>query len=223
MAYTRPYVLNNAPTGLAVNGLRVQIFDSTGTQYGSLITTGFREVGTGSYMVPITLPDGFVGAVHWYLAADSTRGFTWAVDPREGEYLDVPVSSRLPIGASVVYAGPVAPSGEIGLVRGDSYLTADGRQLRWTIIDDGTLDLTGATVTFTARSPDRRHTITKSGTVHTATGTEKVVWVELASSDTDIPPRVRGYSYDVQATKGGTDIITIARDKLTVLEDTTGA
>jgi hypothetical protein len=69
MAYTNSIslTLGSSKTGLS---LRAQLFDTAGTNVGSLVSVGFVEIGQGNYIWTYSgFPDGFRGGVKFY---DST-------------------------------------------------------------------------------------------------------------------------------------------------------
>jgi hypothetical protein len=60
MSYTfnASLFLGTSQTGLTLNA---QLFDDNGANVGSVITTGFIEIGNGMYMWKATVPDNFSG------------------------------------------------------------------------------------------------------------------------------------------------------------------
>ncbi len=66
MSYTLDYTisLGSAATGLTLNA---QIYDTAGGNVGAAITTGFTEIGTGTYHLHCTtIPDDHRGGVKFY-------------------------------------------------------------------------------------------------------------------------------------------------------------
>jgi hypothetical protein len=56
------------------------------------------------------------------------------------------------VAASISVTAPVLSSGNVQIVRGDSYFSADGRALVWTLTGLPTINLTGAVTTFKAKN-----------------------------------------------------------------------
>ena len=82
-------------TTAGLNDLRAQLYDSTGTNSGAAISTGFIERGTnGMYNWFGVAGDGFVGGVEIYSLADASNILAIRdINPREVENSDVKVSS----------------------------------------------------------------------------------------------------------------------------------
>jgi hypothetical protein len=121
-------------------------------------------------------------------------------------------------------------SGSFAIVRGDSYLNADGNARSFGKVDGATwpTDLTGWTITFTCNpTDDLLETdsdavgFTATGTVVTATGDSQAVRFDFTAAQTGaLTPSVGGYKYDVQASKGNSRV-TLETGALTVVEDQT--
>lgn len=121
-------------------------------------------------------------------------------------------------------------SGSFAIVRGDSYLNADGNARSFGKVDGATwpTDLTGWTITFTCNpTDDLLETdsdavgFTATGTVVTATGDSQAVRFDFTAAQTGaLTPSVGGYKYDVQASKGNSRV-TLETGVLTVVEDQT--
>ncbi len=120
---------------------------------------------------------------------------------------------------AVTVLGPVATSGDITIVRGDSYQLPE-RALEWQTSDEATWpDLTGASITFTARYKSSE--LTTTGAVIVATGATKQVRVELTALETDALA-VAHYTFDVEAVLDNGHIITLVQNgRMTVLADQT--
>ena len=119
---------------------------------------------------------------------------------------------------TITVLGPVAVSGDITIVRGDSYQLPE-RALEWQTSEEATWpDLTGASITFTARY--RTSELSVTGAVIVATGATKKVRVELAALET-ATLAVAPYSCDVEAILSNGHVITLVRNKMTVLKDQT--
>jgi len=86
MSYTNSIslALGSSKAGLS---LSAQLFDTAGTNVGSLITTGFVEIGQGNYIWTYSgFPDDFRGGVKFYnVAAPATVLAATAVNPEEIE------------------------------------------------------------------------------------------------------------------------------------------
>jgi hypothetical protein len=122
-------------------------------------------------------------------------------------------------GAAITLVQPVTAAGDVTLVRGDTYSATDGRALAWS--SSSWPDLTGATITMTARDKSDAVGLSASGVVSGAgTGTQ-TVRVELSATDTAaLTVGFRTYQYDVEAVIAGRHI-TLVRGYLTVLADQT--
>lgn len=136
--------------------------------------------------------------------------------------LDVAVSTRATSvaaggGGTVIYQGPVAPGGNVTLKRGDDYYAADSRSLIWsTTAEDTWPDLTAATITFYAQDRITGEVFSKTGGVTTPTGSTKVVYVELTTTETEA---ISDGVFDVQATLSNGHIVTLASGTLTSLKN----
>lgn len=123
-------------------------------------------------------------------------------------------------GSQVTYTGPVAQSGDVTLVRGDDYTSADSRALEWT--SETASDwptLTGATIAFTVKSRSVGSSeLIEAGSVVTATGASKKVRVELTAVETALAIG-NDHAFDVQATLSSGRKVTLVCGKLVVLLD----
>ena len=94
MAYTLDLAisLGSSKTGLTLNA---QIVDTSGVDVGSAITTGFTEVGTGTYLLHYTaVPDSHRGGIKFYESgAPGTVLAFGAINPEEAEYVDQKLST----------------------------------------------------------------------------------------------------------------------------------
>jgi hypothetical protein len=85
--------LGKGKTGNAAK-LRAQFYDSTGTDAGAEISTGFVEIGAGNYHWHYAaIPDDFRGGVKFYLSDNPEVLAIAAINPEEGENMDVKFSS----------------------------------------------------------------------------------------------------------------------------------
>ena len=121
-------------------------------------------------------------------------------------------------------------SGSFAIVRGDSYLNADGNARSFGKVDGATwpTDLTGWTITFTcnptddllAADPDAVG-FSATGTVVTATGDSQAVRIDFTAAQTaTLSVEDGGYKYDVQASSGSSRA-TLETGYMAVLEDQT--
>jgi hypothetical protein len=212
MAYTLCTALQ---TDAAGQTLTAQLVDTAGANVGGAISSGFVDLGAGFYSwTYASFPDGFRGVVK--VTASGTLKTVVAVNPQEGENVDVKVSTRAIAGATVTVSTPVDPANlSVTIVRGDDYKVSDSRQLLWN--GSNWPNLTGATVNFTARRG--RRSFTGTGAVVTPTGSQQVR-VEIEGTDTaDLPAGT--YDYDVQATLSGGNTVTLASGRLFLAADQT--
>ena len=121
-------------------------------------------------------------------------------------------------------------SGSFAIVRGDSYLNADGNARSFGKVDGATwpTDLTGWTITFTcnptddllAADPDAIG-FSATGTVVTATGDSQTVRVDFTAAQTaTLSVEDGGYKYDLQASSGNSRA-TLETGYMAALEDQT--
>lgn len=93
------YILDTAialgPSYIGLTDLRAQLFDTTGSNVGFAVSTGFAEIGSGYYLWHYAAyPDGHRGGVKFYRAIDSSVILAiTAINPQEAEYVDQKVSS----------------------------------------------------------------------------------------------------------------------------------
>lgn len=92
-------------SGLTLNG---KLFDATGAQTGSTITSGFVELVTGLWLYTLSAPDGHSGAFVMYSASDATLRRVVIVTPRETENADAKSSTLATASALTTVANNVA-------------------------------------------------------------------------------------------------------------------
>ncbi len=111
--------------------------------------------------------------------------------------------------ASVTVTAPVAASGTITLVRGDTYATADGRELSWTDSGGTWPNLTGATLVLAIAATNGVQTITTVTCTNPGTANQ-VVQATLTAIET---AGIGGNNlpYDLQATLASGHIITLVQ------------
>ena len=106
-------------------------------------------------------------------------------------------------GGNVMTVGPVAPAGDVAVVRGDDYAAADSRDLSWTDNAAAWPDLTSATIMLDALGTSW------AGAVVTPTGPGKVR-VELTAAQTSALNQGTG-RYTLRATLSGGAVVTLAQ------------
>lgn len=115
-------------------------------------------------------------------------------------------------------SSPVATDGEITIYRNDTYDADESRAIEWTNSAGtwGGGDITGATVAFRAYHERTDTTISLSGSVVTATGTQKVR-VEMSSTDSAEFDDGRTWVYQVRLTLTNGHIETIIDSTVTAM------
>lgn len=121
-------------------------------------------------------------------------------------------------------------AGSFTVIRGDSYLNADGNERLFTKVSGATwpTDLTGWTITFTCNPTDDLLAadasavgFTATGAIVTATGDSQAVRVDFTAAQTDtLSVADGGYKYDVQASSGSSRA-TLETGFMAVMEDQT--
>ena len=72
-------IVGISQTGLT---LQAQIITSSGSNYGSPITSGFVEIGNGNYLWSATIPDSFIGGVKFLKMDNTLMAFT-SINPNQ--------------------------------------------------------------------------------------------------------------------------------------------
>ena len=106
------------------------------------------------------------------------------------------------------------------IVQGDDYSNTDGRALKFTGgLGWPALDGSGASVLLTASASNVSTTLSKAGTIETATGRNKIVRVELTAAETAALDPSTKYKYKLTATltTGGRQV-TLSSGTLSVVE-----
>lgn len=211
--------------------LSAQIKDSSGTNVGAAITTGFVNLGNGDYYWRYgSFADGFDGLVVFTSTAGAAPAVTLpatvspadalvptaaAVDTAALTLALAPLLAAYLANAPITLTSPVAASGDVEIVRGADYLTADGLALSWSNAAGSWPDLTGATITFMVR----RYQVgglDKAGVVIVPTGPGQQITVELDSANT-AALALGIWKYALWATLAGTgDRVPLAKGTLTV-------
>ena len=111
MAYTLSFSLDlgASKAGLV---LKAQLVDTAGANVGAAITTGFVEIGNGSYLwTCAAIPDGHRGGVKFLKNADSSLLAFAAVNPEEAENVNAKTTAAK-LAADGLDAIPItAPTG----------------------------------------------------------------------------------------------------------------
>ena len=86
-SYSISLALGSSKVGLS---LTAQLVNTSGTNVGAAITTGFIEIGAGNYLwTYISFPDGFRGGIKFYQTGipATTLAFT-SFNPEDAQYID---------------------------------------------------------------------------------------------------------------------------------------
>jgi hypothetical protein len=123
--------------------------------------------------------------------------------------------------SSITVTAPVISGGNVQIIRGDSYYSADARALVWSITGLPTIDLTDAVTTFSARNITSLLTKTNSSTPGVTAsflnGTLTLT-LELAATDTD-GLHVAAYAFDIQTIFSNSHVETWLSGTMTVVKD----
>ena len=121
-------VLGVSKTGLS---LSARLVGPSGTDIGSLITSGFVEIGLGNYMWTYEqFPENFRGGVKFF--SNNTLMAFLTINPELLEYIDAPISSRLTSAIKVpTFSIPTAADEgtPVELRLTDDYFAAEGRAI----------------------------------------------------------------------------------------------
>lgn len=113
--------------------------------------------------------------------------------------------------AEIEVRSPITPGGDLYLIRGDAYLTDDGRAIEFLDSDDAWPDLTSATATFFSQSLEVEMEIV------TPSGTGKKIRLELTTEDTtELVPKKTEYA--VRVIDADEHQFTLAQGRLIVKE-----
>lgn len=106
MAYTLDFALDLGPANTGLADLRAQLVDTTGSNSGSAVSTGFSEIGGGRYLWHYaSFPDGHRGGVKFYRNAAPSVILAFAsINPEEAENTDVKTSTRSTLEAAGVWS-----------------------------------------------------------------------------------------------------------------------
>jgi hypothetical protein len=125
------------------------------------------------------------------------------------------------VAASISITAPVLSSGNVEIRRGDSYFSADGRALVWTLTGLPTINLTGAITTFKAKNTSSIITKTSSDTPGIravfSSGTLTLT-LELAATDTGTL-NAATYDFDIQTQFSNGHVDTWVMGKMVVVAD----
>lgn len=114
-----------------------------------------------------------------------------------------------------------APEYSLLIIQGDAYLAADGRAFLFTksINSVWPADITTWSVSFEyAQDADGVAPVTIAGTVITATGSGQQVQIQFTAAQTSAMLLTGSYTWSV-VLRNGSDVVTVARGILTVLEN----
>jgi hypothetical protein len=121
-------VLGVSKTG---QSLKAQLVSPSGTLVGSLISSGFVEIGQGNYMWTYDqFPASFRGGVKFF-AGNNLMAFM-TINPELLEYVDAPISSRLTSAIKVpTFSIPVVADEGTPVVfrQTDDYFASEGRSI----------------------------------------------------------------------------------------------
>lgn len=106
-------------TGLTLNG---KLFNSSGVQVGSTITSGFVELGNGNYSYLATIPSGHVGSFIAYKSSDATIDAIVSINPQEDE----PGESSIVNTITVTVPSSIAPGTYCGRTDVEDLLSQAG-------------------------------------------------------------------------------------------------
>lgn len=218
-------------TGVVLNA---QLIDTSGSNVGSLITTGFVEVGNGTYLWDYSLvPDDFRGGVVFTDSGTSEVVSIMSLSPEDveliGEILSGvgsitvpdPLENQVPgsyspgeagyvLGqlAGVDSVGSLAPvitdAGDVELVKGQDYLTQTDNPVSFSN-SEGWPNLANATVVFHAFGSELdMEVVADSGT--------QVVTLDLDDLVTvDLPLNRYAYSVVAQLSDGSKHVLAKGR------------
>jgi hypothetical protein len=146
--------------------------------------------------IPTWLPAGnYVG--YYFVQTGATQAVD---DVQVGQFLPFYWNGTEAIDLGTIYAefsetiivvtSPVATDGSISLVQGDSYTTANGRALTWTVATASLPDMTGAEVSIGLATPANYKktgfetpTLEVAGTI-TTSGANTIFTIELSAAQT---------------------------------------
>lgn len=190
---------------------------------GTIIVTNGNasEVGGGLYRytlpaASVTIEGEYAAIFKTAAAADQKHiAAIWCVGHAGLEFLDAAISSRATLLAGTVqYLGPVNPTGDVAIVRGDDYKNANGRALtftsgQWPNLSAASVALTVASGSLVALGP-------VTGVVDSSTQ----VHFDLTHIQTGTLIQ-NAYAFDVQATLADLSIATLLTGTFRVLQDRT--
>src|ERR1043165_7608669 len=181
MSITQTFVVKLATTQTGQT-LKAKLFNASDVQQGSDVTTGFSELGNGEYRFTHTFADDFDGYVSIYIGSAYQSS-----SPYKAMISDVDLSSiedelttieNLLSGGTLTITAPVASDGTVTIVRGDDTSLV----FNFT----GILDLTGATVVFSAKNVQtgRVDIANHATTISNAGSPTQTVTVALVNAET---------------------------------------
>ena len=93
MAYTISISVNYGISALGLD-LRARLVDTSGSDFGAEVSSGFSEIGAGNYLFTHEFPTGFRGGVKIYPASDSSDILFTAINQEEAELISQIVSEQ---------------------------------------------------------------------------------------------------------------------------------
>jgi len=194
-----------------------QVWDETLGDHAATDSTGAALDAAGGY----TIPTAAQIADQVWDEASADHGDTGSMGALQN------LLSRLGT-VSITVTSPVATDGDVDIIQGDTYATADGRALVWTSASYTGPSLVDATAKFRAipsnlyekgsgeASLDKAATIGIDG--DTVTFTVELTAAETGDLDTISP---RTYAYEIEVTLASGNVYTYAQGTMTVTRDVT--
>ena len=154
MSYTQLFgmSLGSSKAGLT---LASQLVGTSGANYGSEITTGFAEIGSGNYQLIATIPDDFVGTLKTYQAGGTSTvlcidavNLPTDVSTLASDITAIKAKTDLinAGGFDVFVTSPIKSNGDIELVEGDDYIGDDAITLTFSSYTGSVLSAGTATL-----------------------------------------------------------------------------
>lgn len=196
-----------------LSDLRAQLIDTTGSNVGGVISSGFIEVGTGNYAFLASIPTSHRGGLTFYRNSNNEILAYASINPEDDEFASTINALN---GSEIEIVGPVLKGGATVIVAGDAYLASDNRALIYTPASDSTWpNLTGATVLWLASS------LSIPATIINPAGPNKRLSVNLTALNTTslMPPTNHptvSYRLQIRATLADLTPATLMLHNLTV-------
>lgn len=112
MSYELTFAISIGVSNAGLSDLRAQLFDDSGSDVGSAVSSGFTELGDGFYVWNYaSIPADHRGGVKFYSNADSgTILSAAAINPEEAEYTDIATSGLATTLSSISSAVAAIPA-----------------------------------------------------------------------------------------------------------------